>query len=327
MKGLRTEYKSAMVVASNAQKKPANRAIRNEISAQVSKEIDFARRTELAKALGTDSYLEFKYKELKDKPENTNLTEQELRSQAEIAVRQEFAANAKANAERLAYLEKKIKRTDLELEGNIEKGPDGKRYVVIRDAEGNYVRKRPYQGGEGAYWFDRLTKSSPAELKQAELDRMVKEAYNSASMVRPTTIRNEYVNMKVNDLRAQGYSDAYIDKQMSGIVSAANERLTANYGSWQNIAKAEILAVGLEKARYDDGASPSVRKILEFVQSQLSAKTISIFQNQLKQTVQTVVPDEAATVGTGVEKMLTRDEEILEEASQKAIRDYYSRRR
>lgn len=327
MNNLRTEYQKALVVASNAQKQPENQARIKEITGQVTKEIEYNRQSELAKALGTESYLEFKLKELQRNPENGNLSAEELKSKAQVEIRQEFAANAKANAEKLAYLEAKMKRTDLDLKGDVERGNDGKLYVVIRDADGNYVRQRPYQGGEGAYWFDKLTKSSPAELKQAEIDRLIKEAYNSAAMVKPSQIRNEYVNMKVNELRSQGLNDTQIDKQLGKIVNEANDRMLANYGgSWQTATKAEILASGLEKARYDDGASPGLKKMLGFLQSELSKKTVSVFQTELKSQVQKTIPEQFIQYGNEV-PYLSNDERAIQRASEKAVDDYYSRYR
>lgn len=327
MNSLRSDYQKALVVASDAQKQPENQAKIQDISQKVTKDIEYNRQAELARALGTESYLNFKLKELGAKPENNHLSTEELKDKAQFEIRQEFGAAAKANAEKLAYLEGKMKRTDLELKGDVERGNDGKLYVVIRDAEGNYVRQRPYEGGEGAYWFDKLTKSSPAELKQAEIDRLVKEAYNSASMVKPSQIRNEYVNMKVNDLRAQGYNDAQIDKQLGQIVNEANDRMLQNYGgSWQSATKAEILAAGLEKARYDDGASPGIKKILGFLQSELSNKTVSVFQTQLKNQVQKTIPDEFVTYGNRV-PLIGDDDRAIQRASEQAVDDYYSRRR
>jgi hypothetical protein len=326
MKQLRTEYQKAVVVAADAQKQPGNQARLEEIKRDVTREIDYARRTELAKSLGTDSYMQFKLKELKAKPENESLSPEALKAKAEGEIRDEFAAAAKANAERLAYLEKKVKRTDLDLKGDIERGNDGKLYVVIRDANGNYVRQRPYEGGEGAYWYDKLLKSNPSELKQAEINRLVKEAYNSASMVKPSTIRNEYVNMKVNELRAQGLHDSQIDKQLGTIVNDANQRMLNSFGgSWQSATKAEILAAGLEKAKYDDGAAPSFKKMLDFLRSEVSNKAVSAFQLELKKTVATNVPDSFVSYGNGVERLVIDDERAIDRASEKLIKDYYSK--
>lgn len=324
---LRGEYQKAMVVAADAQKLPENQQKMQEINKDVTRQIDYARRTELAKALGTESYLEFKLRELESKPENSSLSSEELRQKAETQIRKEFSDAAKANAAKLEYLEKKMKRTDLELEGDVERGNDGKLYVVIRDAEGNYVRQRPYQGGEGAYWFDKLTKTSPADLKQAEIDRLVKEAYNSAAMVKPSQIRNEYVNMKVNEMRSQGYSTSEIDKQLGKIVDEANSRMLQNFGgSWQSATKAEILATGLERARYDDGASPNLKKMLDFMRKELSSKTVSVFQSQLKEQVQKTIPDEMP-IGIPMPKLPRNDDRAIEEASERALNNYYQRNR
>ncbi|GAB4276928.1 MAG: hypothetical protein Kow0029_19270 [Candidatus Rifleibacteriota bacterium] len=327
MKSLRDDYKKALIIASDAQKQPENQAKIKEIAANVTKEIEYERLTELAKSLGTDSYLKFKLKELEAKPENNGLTAEELKTKAEFEIRQEFAAAAKASAEKLVYLENKLKRKNLELHGDIERGPDGKNYVVIRDANGNKVRQREYQGGEGAYWYDKLKYSKLSDLKEAEIARLVKEAYNSASMVKPSAIRNEYVNMKVNELRAQGYNDNQIDQRLGDIVNEANKRMLANFGgSWAAATKAEVLAVGLEKAKYDDGASPSLKKMLSFLRGEVSNKAISIFQEQLKDTVQKSIPTGFVTYGNNIERLLGDDEAAIERASSRAVNNYYQNR-
>lgn len=328
MNGLRTEYQQAKVVAADKQELPENQAQITTISKEVSRDIEYARQTELAKALGTESYLQFKLKELSRKSENSLLSSDQLKAKAQADIRSEFAAASKANADRLAYLENKVKRKDLELGGSVERGNDGKLHVIIRDNNGTIVRTRPYRGGEGAYWYDKLTKSNPAQLKDAEINRLVKEAYNSASMVKPSTIRNEYVNLRVNELRAQGISDQVIDKQLGGIVKDADARMLSSFGgSWQNVAKAEILAAGLEKARYDDGASPGFKKMLGFLQGEISNKAISVFQGQLKNQVQRTVPSSFVTYGNQIERILANDQAAIDAASRRAVDNYYSRSR
>lgn len=318
LKSIEEEYKRALVFAADSQKLPANQQKLKEITRQVTQEIDYKRRAELARALGKESYIEFKVNELKARPENSSLSKAELRAKAETQMRYEFAEAADASAEHLKYLEGKVNRQNLKLNPNIEKGEDGKLYVVIRDAAGNKIRTRPYQGGEGAYWYDKLFKN-PSQLKDAELQRRLKEAYNSSLMVKPSQIRNEYVEMRTNRLRGQGYSDNQIESQLSTIMSEANQRMLQSYGgSWQNATKAELFAAALDRARYDDGASPDFKDLAKVFQNDLPDKVVWGFQRELKSNVT------SSSLGSNLPvSNLENYDQTFEKISAEAVDNYY----
>lgn len=91
--------------------------------------------------------------------------------------------------------EKANRQSQEELLGKVEKGNDGKHYVVVTDEKGNEVMRTEYKGGEGAFWAARIKGGTAAEMKQAEIDAVVRRV-NSSAMVKPTSFRNEYVNMR-----------------------------------------------------------------------------------------------------------------------------------
>lgn len=330
---LRNQYQAAKALASDAQSSAENKQVVKNIEKQVSQEIEYSRQAELARSLGRESYVDFKMKELGKKPENASLSAQELRDKANAEVAKGYEDAAKASAIKLAEMEEKANRQSQELLGKVEKGNDGKHYVVVTDEKGNEVMRTEYKGGEGAFWAARIKGGTAAEMKQAEIDAVVRRVYNSSAMVKPTSFRNEYVNMRVNQLRAQGMSETQIDKQLGSIVDEANGKTLSTYGGWSGVTKSEILASGLEKAKYDDGAAPDAGKIVDFLKKTLTSKTISTVENELsgniKNGLQVVAPKTGYSKIDPLRPLLDseeRDEETLNRLTEKAMRDYYNRR-
>lgn len=328
---LRTEYQKAKLDASNAQGTSENKTVIKNIEKQVSQDIEYARQSELARSLGRESYVEFKIKELSNKPENADMSAQELRVKAQAEVAKGYDDAAKANAMKLAQMEEKANRQTQELLGKVEKGNDGKHYVVVTDENGVEVMRTEYKGGDAAHWITRLKGGSQAELKQAEIDNVVRQAYNASAMVKPTTFRNEYVNMRVNQLRSQGMTEQQIDKQLSSIVDEANGKTLQTFGGWNGVAKSEILASGLEKAKYDDGAAPDLNKVVDFLKKTLTNKTISTVESELsggiQNGLQVVAPKTAKIIPVAIPfDSEERDEATLNRLTEKAMRDYYNRR-
>lgn len=325
---LRTQYQAAKVEASAAQSSPENQQRLEEIKQQVTSDIEFNRQAELARALGREAYVDFKMRELEKDSENAGLSTLELRKKAEAAVLAGYEETAKNNALKLAKMEEKLERQNMALKGTLEKGPDGKKYVVVTDENGQEVMRKVYQGGDGAFWMDRLKGSSGAELRDSEINRVVREAYDASAMVKPSSFRNEFVNMRVNQLRSEGLTDQQIDRQLSGIVDEANSKMYETFGgSWQTVAKAEILAAGLERARYDDGAAPDAGKILDFIKKELTNRTISTVQKEITGGITGVVPKSVVKADplAPIFRPDQRDEETLQRLTDRAMRDYYER--
>jgi hypothetical protein len=325
---LRNEYQRAKIDASNSQGSVENKQRLNEISSKVSADIELNRQAELARALGREAYVDFKMKELGRDPENASLNNEELRQKAEKAVAEGYETTAKNSAVKLAKMEEKLERQNMNLSGKVEKGADGKHYVIVTDDNGQEVMRKEYKSGDGAFWLDKVKGGSVNDMRDAEIKRVVREAYDSAAMVKPSTFRNEFVNMRVNQLLSEGYTDQQIDSKLGSILDEANGKMYQTFGgNWQTVAKAEILASGLEKARYDDGAAPNMGKILEFLKKELSNRTISTVQSELKSGITTVVPKSVMKIDplAPVFKTEQRDEETLQRLTDKAMREYYDR--
>ncbi|NCB37845.1 MAG: hypothetical protein EOM80_03670 [Erysipelotrichia bacterium] len=330
---LRSEYQQAKIEASNAQGLPENKQRIDAITQKVSSDIEYARQSELARALGREAYVDFKMKELQKDPQNADLSTQELRDKASLAVAKGYDDAARANALKLAEMEEKLKRQNTNLVGKVEKGDDGKKYVIVTDDNGVEVMKTEYKGGDGASLVARIKGGSVTDLKQAEIDNVVRQAYASAAMVKPTSFRNEYVNMRLNQLRSEGYTEQQIDSQLNSVLEEANTKTFETYGSsWQTLAKSELLASGLEKAKYDDGAAPNLNKIVDFLKKTLTSKTISTVQSELSGGIQTGV--KVVSPKTRIDRLDVlsplldsdeRDEETLNRLTEKAMNDYYNR--
>lgn len=128
-------------------------------------------------------------------------------------------------------------------------------------------------------------------------------------------------------------SETQIDKQLGSIVDEANGKTLSTYGGWSGVTKSEILASGLEKAKYDDGAAPDAGKIVDFLKKTLTSKTISTVENELsgniKNGLRVVAPKTGYSKIDPLRPLLDseeRDEETLNRLTEKAMRDYYNRR-
>ncbi len=287
---LSKEYQVAKVEASAAQKASENQDVLKDIKVKVEKDIEFARQAELAKSLGQDSYLNFKLKQMKDDPEFKDMNDADLKAHAEAEIRKEYYEAARNNATKLAQMEGKVDRKDEKLSGKVETGDDGVKRIVVRTEDGKEIITKDLTG-KGGFWWSKIISKDPAKLTQSEIDRAVRQAYNSADMVKPSAFRNEFINMRMNQQRADGMSDAQIEKGLKSIIDEANGQTLEKFGgSWASLTKAEILAAGLERAKYSEGDAPSFWKILDFLKAELPAKTISQVQNQFKSTVTSSVP-------------------------------------
>ncbi|HAE37600.1 MAG TPA: hypothetical protein DCG57_03040 [Candidatus Riflebacteria bacterium] len=327
LNSLRNDYSRSKIEASAAQKTQEGQARMQEIEKKVTVEIEYNRQAELARALGRESYVEFKMRELEKSPENANLTPAELRAKAAEAVANGYRETARNSAIKLAQMEEKLDRQNANLTGKVERGNDGKLYVVVSDDQGKEVMRQAYQGGDGASLVSRIKGGTPVTMKEAEIDNVVKQAYNQSAMVKPTSFRNEYVSMRVNQMRADGLTEQQIDSQLGGIVDQANSKMVQTYGGWQNVAKAEILAEGLARAKYEDGAAPNLGKILDFLKKGLTDRTISTVQKEISGGITGVVPKSVLKADPLAPIFNTdeRNEATLQRITDKAMRDYYLR--
>lgn len=287
---LKNAYTAAKAEAAASQNSPENKELIKEIKKEVEAEIEFNREAELAKSLGRESYIEFKMKNLASKEENAGKSPAEIREMAQDEVTKGYFKAAEKSNAKIEQMEKKLDVQTSELFGSLEEGDDGKTYVVVRDEHGQVLKQTQFKYGDAASFKDKMFSTTTEELQRAEVENIVRQVYNSSSMVKPSAYRNEYVNMKVNEMRGQGYSEAQIDKNLSAIVKEANTKTYNQFGnSWENIAKAEILAAGLERAKYDDGAAPTIDKVVTFVKSTLSSKTVSTVQSEFSGGVKTAI--------------------------------------
>lgn len=287
---LKSLYDEAKVAAALAQDTQANQEIIKELNTKVAQEIEYERQVELAKALGKNSYIAFKEKEIAAKEENANLSAEEIRAKAEAEVTAGYFKASENSLKKLQQMEKKLATQNTDLFGTLEEGEDGKVYVIVKDELGAVVKKTEFKYGTGASLVDRLSISNSDELQKAEIEAVVRQVYNAGSMVKPSTYRNEYVNMKVNELRGEGLTDTQISAKLDSIVQEANTQTYQNFGSsWQNIAKSELLAAGLENAKYDNGAAPTMDKVFSFVKGTLSSKTVSTIQSEFSTGVKSAI--------------------------------------
>ncbi len=278
---LKTRYNQARLDAVAAESAPANKARLDEIAGVVDHEIDLNRRAALAQSLGTPEYTEFKMREIADRP-GAPTDPAKIRELAVQEIRQEHLQAAVNKAKALEDMERKLafKEDPNAHAGVRETGENGKQYYVLRDAQGQEVFRRELQPPSG--FLAKLFKLDPNSPTWGEMRKSVRMAETSADMVKPSAYRATYIDMKVSELRGQGMTRVEIANQMPAITAEANTRMIGAFGSsWENVVKSEMLAAGLERARFSDGAPPDVKKLVETINATVQAGTVSQFQAEL----------------------------------------------
>jgi hypothetical protein len=320
-KKLNNQYQQAKTIAASAQKTTENKLILKEIYKEVNAEIKFNQKTELARSLGQESYIDFKIKNYMANPENANLSAAQLREKAIAEIHTEYETAAITNASNLAQMKDKLSQNKQgALTGKVVAGNDGKRYVQITGKDGTVALKNQYTGS-GGYWWNRFTMKDPAKMKQAEIDSAIKQIYSSGAMVKPSTFRNEFINMRLNQLRAKGMTETQIEGSLPEIIKEGNSLMSQNFGdNLQNIVKSEILAEGLARAKYDAGKSPDLNSIFNFIKTDLPAKTITAFQRRLKSGVAANLPSEITE--NHLFNDPDRDERLIDQKVEQFLNDY-----
>ncbi|MGM0598569.1 MAG: hypothetical protein ACQETH_02015 [Candidatus Rifleibacteriota bacterium] len=282
---LEDQYRAAKVVAVAAEETPEGQALRSGIEAEVNADIALRRRLDLAKSIGDEAYIEFKAKEIKKRlaAEGKTLSDGEIRRQAIDELRSEYGKAAAKDAEELAKMEERLTlRKDIkELKGKMVTDKNGKKYVVLVDEQGNERYRRPLEQAKTT-WLDKFFKKDPATREQGQITAAHRMANASGAMVKPSKYRSVYVDMKVNELKAQGYTNAQINSRMPQIVSEADRSMVGTFGgSWQSAARSEMLAAGLSRAKYNNGEPPDFETIFDTFESTAQAKIVAEFQKEL----------------------------------------------
>ena len=101
-------------------------------------------------------------------------------------------------------------------------------------------------------------------------------------MTKPSEYRSAYVDMKVNEMKAQGMTETQIAANMNGIVREADSGMLNTFGgSWTSAVQAEMLAAGLTRAKYQNGEPPNFEAIYNAFHSTAQSKIIAEFQKEL----------------------------------------------
>jgi hypothetical protein len=282
---LDNQYKAAKVIAVDSESSLEGKALREQLAAQVDAEIDLRRRTDLAKSLGDEEYLKFKMEEIKKRSESEGQTmsDEEIRNLAVKEFKQEYEAAAKSSASKLAKMEEKLtlRKDKEELEGKIITDENGKKYVVLEDGAGNERYRRAIEEPK-VTWYNKFFQKDPAERELREIAAAQRIADAGGAMVKPSEYRSSYVDMKVNELKAQGYTNDQVNAQMGSIVSEADSAMLNTFGgSWSSAVQAEMLSAGLSRAKYNNGEPPDLQGIYNTFHSTAQTKIIQEFQKEL----------------------------------------------
>lgn len=282
---LDTEYKAAKVLAVESEKSLSGKALREQVVEEVDNGIILKRRIDLAKSLGDEEYLKFKMEEIKKKAaeQEIELDEAEIRRQAVEEFKEEYTAAAKASADKLAGMEGKLtlRKIGKDLKGKIVTDEEGKKFVVLEDADGVEQYRRAVTEPKET-WLNKFFQKDPAERDLKEIENAYRIANSAGAMVKPTDYRASYVEMKVNELKAKGYTNEQVNVEMTGILKEANGAMLNTFGgSWKAAAQAEMLGAGLTRAKYNNGEPPDLHAIYNAFQTTAQAKIIAEFQKEL----------------------------------------------
>lgn len=285
IENLDNQYRAAKVIAVDSEKTLEGKALRQQVTQEVDENIELQRRMDLAKSLGDDEYLKFKMNEIKKRSQmnGENLDDEEIRRQAVEEFRSEYQRSAEKSAEKLADMEEKLtlRKDSQELKGKIVTDEEGKKFVVLEDTEGNERFRRAIDEPKDT-WYNRFFQKDPALREQREIEAAQRLANAQGAMVKPSSYRAAYVDMKVSELKAQGYTDEQINDNMSSIINEADTAMVSTFGgSWTSTAQAEMLAAGLSRAKYNNGEPPDLQSIYNVAHSTAQSKIISEFKKEL----------------------------------------------
>jgi hypothetical protein len=178
--------------------------------------------------------------------------------------------------------EKLTLRKDLkDVKGKIVTDEDGKKFVVLEDANGVEQYRRAVSEPK-VTWYNKFFQKDPAQRDLKEIEAAYRIANAGGAMVKPSDYRSSYVDMKVNELKAQGLTHEQVNLQLAGIVDEANAAMMGTFGgNWASVAQAEMLSAGLTKAKYNNGEPPDLHAIYNAFQTTAQAKIIAEFQKEL----------------------------------------------
>ncbi|HBC76855.1 MAG: hypothetical protein A2008_09475 [Candidatus Wallbacteria bacterium GWC2_49_35] len=260
--------------AVEAQKLPDNLKLMENVKQNYIKEQQLDRNLEYARIMGQENYLKafkVKMRESSDTYKNMNDAELTNIAQTEIA-NQNKIAYEKARLE-LAAIDDKIDK------GRMVKGADGKNIDSMES-----LKEFAQNGRE-------LT---PQELRAIEFQ---------AARISPSVYKAKVVNVKINEMRSTGASDAQIIKASDRIYAEAEKQMLSKYGnSWTSVMYSEFASKQLSQMRYNDEGKLEFKEQLKklFGEAPKKAQTeiYSHYKNEVNSTIEEqLMPDSTVLAG------------------------------
>ncbi len=212
------------IKAVEAQKLPDNVKLMENVKLNYLREQQLERNLEYARVMGQQNYLDaFKLKMRETNENYRNMDDSQLTELAKTEIsNQNKIAFEKARLE-LAAIDEKIDRA------RIVKGVDGK------DIDSMKSLRDFAQNGRDL---------SPQEMRAIEFQ---------AARISPSVYKAKVVNVKINEMRANGASDEQIIKASDQIYAAAEKQMFSKYGNnWTSVMYAEFASKQLAQMRYND---------------------------------------------------------------------------
>lgn len=212
------------IKAVEAQKLPDNVKLMESVKQGYFREQQLERNLEYARIMGQENYLKaFKLKMRETNETYKSMDDAELTKIAQAEINnQNKIAYEKARLE-LAAIDERINKA------RAVKGADGK------SVDGMEALKEFAQNGR---------ELTPQEMRAIEFQ---------AAKISPSVYKAKVVNVKINEMRANGASDAQIIKASDRIYAEAEKQMLSKYGnSWTSVMYAELAAKQLSQMKYND---------------------------------------------------------------------------
>ena len=122
------------------------------------------------------------------------------------------------------------------------------------------------------------TKLSSLKGNTGSVNTQVKKMLKSGLVIKPSEYKSKYIEMKINQLRAQGISDSQIkDRYYSDILNEASQRMRNLFGKTDHdLVVKELIASYLKQGKYDSEKSLSdkIKEVLKSSGESLLIRTL-----------------------------------------------------
>ncbi len=250
--------------ALDAQRLPDNKKMFEEVKQQYYNEQQLDRNLEYSRILGQEKYLAaFKEKMKVQNEAYKNMSDDDLTAAASTEItRQNQLAFDKSKKE-LEIIDQRLEA------GRYVKGKDGK------DAEAPEMLREYMEGKR---------ELTPSEMRAIEFQ---------AAKISPSGYKAKLVNVKIDEMRVSGASDAQIMKASDQIYADAEKKMLERYGNnWGSVMYSEFASRQLSNLKYNDEGKMSLWEQLKKLAGKAPVQAESEFVSHYRNEVNSALKDQ-----------------------------------